>query len=171
MASGFVGLDLYLCFTLLDTDRKSGRKRGVLVAAHQLRDADELSVDEHRLLQALQWFNQNLNVPPCLRAPENRRALSWFKSDAKTPLSRMWALGDQKGSRISGRTWTLGGAQLPTFSGWEHFKTWVTDSAEGGARPPVWSNEAHFTLTCATPRSTDRSHTMLNPQPEPPGRR
>jgi len=65
-------------------------------------------------------------------------------------------------------TWTLGGASLPSFSGWEHFKTWVTDSAEGGARPPVWSNEAHFTLTCAAPRSATH---MLNPQPEPPGRR
>jgi hypothetical protein len=50
-------------------------------------------------------------------------------------------------------TWTLGGAPLPSFSGWEHFKTWVTDSAEGGGKPPVWSNEAHFTLTCAQPGS------------------
>ena len=84
---------MFLRFTLLDTDRESGRKRGVLVAAHQLRDSDELSTDEHRVLhEALLWFNQNLHVPACLRLPENRRALSWFKSDAKAPLRRMWAL-------------------------------------------------------------------------------
>ena len=84
---------MFLRFTLLDEDKDSGRKRGVLVAAHELRDSDELSVDEHRVLQeALRWFNRNLHVPPCLKLPENRRALSWFKSDAKAPLSRMWAL-------------------------------------------------------------------------------
>jgi hypothetical protein len=45
-------------------------------------------------------------------------------------------------------TWTLGGATVPAFAGWEHFKTWVIDSAEGGGRTPVWSNQAHFTLRC-----------------------
>ena len=45
-------------------------------------------------------------------------------------------------------TWTLGGPQVPHFGGWEKVKTWVTDSGEGGNKPPVWSNEAHFTLTC-----------------------
>jgi hypothetical protein len=84
---------MYLRFTLLAEDKDSGRKRGVLVAAHELRDSDKLNPDEHRVLQeALRWFNQNLHVPPCLKSPENRRALSWFKSDAKPPLSRMWAL-------------------------------------------------------------------------------
>ena len=45
-------------------------------------------------------------------------------------------------------TWTLGGAQLPHVAGWEHYKVWVTDSAQGGQMPPKWSNEAHFTLVC-----------------------
>lgn len=84
---------MFLRFTLLVEDTDSGRKRGVLVAAHEWRDSDKLSADEHGVLQdALRWFNQNLHVPPCLKLPENRRALSWFKSDAKAPLSRMWAL-------------------------------------------------------------------------------
>lgn len=84
---------MFLRFTLLVEDTDSGRKRGVLIAAHELRDSDKLSADEHGVLQdALRWFNQNLHVPPCLKLPENRRALSWFKSDAKAPLSRMWAL-------------------------------------------------------------------------------
>lgn len=84
---------MFLRFTLLAEDNCSGRKRGVLVAAHELRDSDKLNADEHRVLQdALRWFNQNLHVPPCLKLPENRRALSWFKHDARAPLSRMWAL-------------------------------------------------------------------------------
>jgi hypothetical protein len=44
-------------------------------------------------------------------------------------------------------TWTLGGAQLPHFEGWEKFKAWPTDSAQNHAGT-VWSNEAHFTLQC-----------------------
>jgi hypothetical protein len=84
---------MLLRFTLLDRDPQSGRKRGVLVAAHHLRDSDELTWEEHRVMQeALRWFNQHLHVPSCLRDPQNRRALSWFKSEAKTPLCRMWAL-------------------------------------------------------------------------------
>jgi len=55
-------------------------------------------------------------------------------------------------------TWTLGGPSLPTFAGWEHFKTWVTDSAEGGGHPPVWSNEAHFTLDCGRPGTPPPPH-------------
>jgi len=44
-------------------------------------------------------------------------------------------------------TWTLGGAQLPHFSGWEKFKAWPTDSAQNRTGD-TFSNEAHFTLEC-----------------------
>jgi hypothetical protein len=44
-------------------------------------------------------------------------------------------------------TWTLGGAQVPNYSGWEHFKAWPTDNAQNKTGT-VWSNEAHFTLSC-----------------------
>jgi hypothetical protein len=78
---------------LLGTDRDSGRKLGVLVAAHRLRDEADLTSEEHTILgEALGWFNQNLNIPECLKKPENRRALSWFKPTAKKPLARMWSL-------------------------------------------------------------------------------
>jgi hypothetical protein len=45
-------------------------------------------------------------------------------------------------------TWTLGGAGMPHFDGWEHFKAWVTDSGQGGGHGVTWSNKAHFTLKC-----------------------
>jgi hypothetical protein len=84
---------MYLRFTLLRRDDDSGRKQGILVAAHLLRDEGDLSVEEHRQLhEALVWFNQNLNHPACLKQPGNRRALSWFKPEARKPLAYMWAL-------------------------------------------------------------------------------
>jgi hypothetical protein len=84
---------MYLRFTVLAGDRGSGRKTGVLVAAHELRDRGELSPDEERQLrESLEWFNVNLNHPACLKEPENRRAISWFKPEAKKPLQQMWAL-------------------------------------------------------------------------------
>jgi hypothetical protein len=48
-------------------------------------------------------------------------------------------------------TWTLGGPPVPHYAGWEHFKTWVTDSAEGGGKGGpgiVWSDKASFSLVC-----------------------
>jgi hypothetical protein len=84
---------MYLRFTLKVLEGDSGYRRGVLVAAHELRDHGDLSVDEHRELQeSLAWFNLNLNHPACLADPANRRAISWFKPEARKPISRMWAL-------------------------------------------------------------------------------
>jgi hypothetical protein len=44
-------------------------------------------------------------------------------------------------------TWTLGGADLPQFTGWEKFKAWPTDSAQNHTGD-TWSNQGHFTLIC-----------------------
>jgi hypothetical protein len=84
---------VYLRFSLKVLDTDSGYNKGVLVAAHELRDNADMSVDEHRELhESLAWFNVNLNHPACLADPENRRAISWFKPEAHKPISRMWAL-------------------------------------------------------------------------------
>jgi hypothetical protein len=84
---------MYLRFTLLARDPDSGRKQGLLVAAHEFCEERVLSVAEHRALRhALDWFNVNLHVPTCLDEPANRRALSWFKPQATKPLAHMWRL-------------------------------------------------------------------------------
>lgn len=44
-------------------------------------------------------------------------------------------------------TWTLGGAQLTHFAGWEKFKAWPTSNTQNKTGTK-WSNEAHFTMTC-----------------------
>lgn len=84
---------MYLRFALKVLENDSGYRRGVLVAAHELRDDGDLTVEEHReLLESLAWFNLHLNHPACLADPENRRAISWFKPEALKPISRMWRL-------------------------------------------------------------------------------
>ncbi len=84
---------MYLRFTLLARSRDSHRKQGLLVAAHELCDAGALPVEQHRSVRLiLDWFNENLHVPGCLREPDNRRALSWFKPEARKPLQYMWQL-------------------------------------------------------------------------------
>lgn len=69
------------------------------------------------------------------------------RSDGATGQNQFLEVADA-GPHDLTDTWTLGGAQLPHFTGWEKFKTWVTDSAQGGQLPPKFSNEAHFTLVC-----------------------
>ncbi len=70
----------------------SGRPTGILVAAHHLRDSNEISMtDEQWLREQLVYFNMHLKIPACLSEPENRRALSWFRGGSKM-ISRCWDL-------------------------------------------------------------------------------
>ncbi|PTU32184.1 hypothetical protein CJD38_05855 [Stenotrophobium rhamnosiphilum] len=74
-------------------DSDSGYNAGILVAAHKLRDEGNLTVEEHRQLRlCLKWFNDELEIPTILKEPEHRRAISWFKSEAKEPIAKMWEL-------------------------------------------------------------------------------
>jgi hypothetical protein len=70
------------------------------------------------------------------------------RSDGGTGQNQFFNV-DHAGPHDFTETWTLGGAQVPDFAGWEKFKAWVTDS---GQHPPglgeTFSNEAHFTLKC-----------------------
>jgi hypothetical protein len=78
---------------ILDTD--STRNLGILVAAHELRDEGNISKDEHEVLRkALKWFNEQLSIPKILEDQEHRRAISWFKPDAREPIRRMWELAE-----------------------------------------------------------------------------
>lgn len=80
-------------FEILSTDTDSGSRTGVLVAAHAVRDEFDLTVAEHDdLRSALLWLNEHLFVPKILEAPENRRAISWFKPAATEAIKQMWRL-------------------------------------------------------------------------------
>jgi len=71
-------------------DPSSGRPTGVLVAAHQLRDSNRISIDDEGWLrERLVYFNTHLKVPACLNEPKHRRAISWFKQGSKM-IDRIW---------------------------------------------------------------------------------
>ena len=83
---------MYLRFQTKAPDPQSGRPTGILVAAHQLRDSNKVSIaDEAWLRDYLAYFNEHLKVPTCLKDPEHRRAISWFKEGSKM-IDRVWNL-------------------------------------------------------------------------------
>ncbi|HEX3919062.1 MAG TPA: hypothetical protein VHW60_17120 [Caulobacteraceae bacterium] len=70
------------------------------------------------------------------------------RSDGATGQNQFFSV-DHAGPHAITETWTLGGPPLPVYSGWERFKTWPTDSAQGGGHVTAVSNMAHFGLRCA----------------------
>jgi len=83
----------YIRFSTLLWDSDSTKKLGILVAAHELRDSDDISKGSHSdLVKALRWINENLEVPKILKKEEHRRAISWFKPEAKVMIQKMWEL-------------------------------------------------------------------------------
>jgi hypothetical protein len=76
-------------FVVPQTDPDSHKRVGVFWAAYRILDdveADDglrISVNE-----TLDWFRANLAIPK----PINRRAILWFKKDARECMRRMWHL-------------------------------------------------------------------------------
>ena len=84
---------MYLRFTILRKDEDSHARQGVLVAGHLLRDEGDLDSYEYTsLCTSLAWFNKYLRVPAILNEQESERGISWFKSDARSPIDQMWNL-------------------------------------------------------------------------------
>ena len=62
------------------------------MAAHDLRDSNDISIEEEAWVRKLlAYFNEHLKVPSCLKDPANRRALSWFK-EGSGMIDRVWSL-------------------------------------------------------------------------------
>jgi len=74
---------------LIDSDSKV--HEGIFMAAYRLRDHGDIpSYQREQLRSLLQWFNNNLPNPSPLWNPGNARAISWFKSQSKECISRVW---------------------------------------------------------------------------------
>jgi hypothetical protein len=71
----------------------------------------------------------------------------WTRSDGGNGPNKFFN-ATHSGDYNLTETWTLGGGALQHFDGWEKYQVWVTDSGQGGGKPHVWSDEAHFTLKC-----------------------
>lgn len=83
---------MYLRFQTKVPCEDSGKPTGILVAAHQLRDSNRISIeDENWLREYLKYFNDHLKVPACLKNQEHRRGISWFKEGSKM-IDRVWNL-------------------------------------------------------------------------------
>jgi hypothetical protein len=85
---------VFVRFVVNETDRRSGKRRGVFQAAYALRGSGRLpGYDHDRLTAALDWFDEHLRKPS--RLARSRRphcetdASCWFKSGAPEHLARM----------------------------------------------------------------------------------
>ena len=81
---------MYIRFQTREIDDDSKKPKGFLVAAHELRDSDKISLEEESWLRnELDYFNTHLKVPQILSEDEHFRALSWFKPESKM-ISKVW---------------------------------------------------------------------------------
>jgi hypothetical protein len=75
-------------------DNSSGRREGIFQLARRLRLSGELAeIDDERLAEIGQWFNENLRKPRRFARSQNSHpqavAISWFKSDARDHIARI----------------------------------------------------------------------------------
>jgi hypothetical protein len=81
---------MFLRFVITQIDDVSHKPQGLFVAAHELLDSGDLSLDERDLLrEVIIWFNKNLPSPHHMVAD---RSIFWFKSSADECINRMWEL-------------------------------------------------------------------------------
>jgi hypothetical protein len=74
-------------------DSDSRVNEGIFMAAYRLRDEGDIpTYQRHELRSQIEWFNQNLPHPEPLADPRNAPGVSWFKSDSKECISRVWRL-------------------------------------------------------------------------------
>jgi hypothetical protein len=85
---------VFIRFVIKRLDSDSGRREGLFQAAVRLRESDDITGQDRKLLVALfNWFNQNLKRPAGLslsaRPHAKAQAISWFKGTSTQHISRM----------------------------------------------------------------------------------
>ena len=84
---------MYLRFVTLGKDTDSKHKKGLITYAYDLRDDGELDRYELETInRIIDWFKENVKIPPILNRADSNRCLSWFKSEAEQPIKYMWEL-------------------------------------------------------------------------------
>jgi len=74
-------------------DRESGVEEGIFQVACRLRDDWEVPTFQREELRSLlQWFELHLPNPAPLAQVRNKSAISWFKSESKECISRVWSM-------------------------------------------------------------------------------
>ena len=63
------------------------------MAAYRLRDEGDIPpYQREELRNQLLWFENNLPAPDALEHSRNKTAISWFKSQSKDCISRVWSV-------------------------------------------------------------------------------
>ncbi len=84
---------MYLRFVVKKRGAVSGSRLGVVHAASELQEANQLEEHEDQVIRdSFAWLNKNLPIPTRVEAPGRRRAISWFKDDAEEPIAQMWSI-------------------------------------------------------------------------------
>jgi hypothetical protein len=84
---------MFLRFTVGERDLRSKTWKGLFTAATELQDGLRLgSADGASLQTTLDWFNENLPVPPCYGQDKEPRAICCFTNTAGERLTKMWSL-------------------------------------------------------------------------------
>ena len=83
----------FIRFQSLQPCEGTRNKLGIFQTAFAVRDHFETSRHDAREIERqLNWLKQHLHSPQILVRPENFRAICWFKSTAREPMKRIWAI-------------------------------------------------------------------------------
>lgn len=95
---------MYVRFVIGRVHELSRVRLGVFQAAYQLRDSGALEPHEHDWFDhEMDWLNEHLKAPKCLREAGTERAICWFKPEAKRPISKVRGVAsllDEHGHRV-----------------------------------------------------------------------
>jgi hypothetical protein len=89
-------------------------------------------------------FEGTISVKGIVKGPYTLKYI-FTRSDGATDTNVKTLTFAQDGTQKVSTTWTLGGAALPTYSGWQKIKVLTV--------PPVESSQADFSVKCETGRT------------------
>ena len=84
---------MFVRFTLNRQDERSGSREGIFSVAY--REAQNRALADYErawLEELLEWFKRKLKIPRPVREDRNRRAICWFREDAKEVVAKAWEL-------------------------------------------------------------------------------
>jgi hypothetical protein len=83
----------YIRFESQERCEDSASRLGIFQIAYRVRDAHATSLhDAKEIGRHLEWLKAHLHSPHEIEREANRRAIFWFKQNAKAPIERMWAI-------------------------------------------------------------------------------
>lgn len=83
----------YIRFECQERREGNASRLGIFQIAFRVRDAHATALhDANEIGRHLEWLKRHLRSPEEIEREANRRAIFWFKQNAKAPIERMWAI-------------------------------------------------------------------------------